>query len=210
MKIHDISLPIHPAMLVWPGDCQPRFPRTGDLAQGNESTVTAITFSAHTGTHVDAPNHFIAGAPGVDSLDLSVLVGPAVVVDTGEAAAISAQILAGLDIPSGCTRVIFRTANTRADALRKPFGDDYVGLTPDGAQWLLDRGVRLIGIDYLSVGSTAQNAATHNLLLGAGVILLETLDLSAVGTGPYQLVALPLKLVGLDGAPTRALLIEPD
>ncbi|MCY2929377.1 MAG: cyclase family protein [Planctomycetota bacterium] len=210
MKIHDISLPIHPAMLVWPGDCQPRFPRTGDLAAGDEATVTAITFSAHTGTHVDAPNHFIAGAPGVDSLDLSVLIGPAVVVDTGDAGAISARVLAALDIPHGSTRVIFRTANTRTDALRKAFREDYVGLTPDGAQWLLDRGVRLIGVDYLSVGSTRENVATHNLLLGAGVILLETLDLAALRPGPYQLIALPLKLVGLDGAPTRALLIEPD
>ncbi|MCY2926610.1 MAG: cyclase family protein [Planctomycetota bacterium] len=210
MKIHDISLPIHPAMLVWRGDGQPRFPRTGDLAEGDDATVTAITFSAHTGTHVDAPNRFVAGAPGVETLDLNVLIGPAAVVDTGDAPVITAEVLAALPIPAGIARVLFRTANTRADALHKPFRDDYVGLSLSGAQWLLDRGVRLIGVDYLSVGSREENVATHNLLLGARVVLLETLDLSAVAPGVYQLIALPLRLVGLDGAPTRAVLIEPE
>ena len=210
MKIHDISLLVYPAMLVWPGDRQPRFPREGDLADGDEATVSAITFSAHTGTHTDAPNHFLAGAPGVDSLDLNVLIGPAVVVDTGDAAAITADVLAGLSIPPGCTRVLFRTANSRTGALGKPFREDYVGLTLDGAGWLVESGVRLIGMDYLSVGSAAENVATHKLLLGAGVVLLETLDLSAIRPGAYQLIALPLKLAGLDGAPARAVLLEPD
>ncbi len=210
MKIHDISLPIHPAMLVWPGDQKPCFPRASDLADGDEVTVSALTFSAHTGTHVDAPNHFVAGAPGVDTLDLNVLIGPAVVVDTGDAAAISAAVLDQLNIAPGTLRVLFRTKNSRTGALRDVFREDYVGLTLDGARWLVGRGVRLIGIDYLSVGARAENAATHVLLLGAGVILLETLDLAAIRPGDYQLIALPLKLVDLDGAPTRAVLIESD
>ena len=210
MKIHDISLPIHPAMLVWPGDQKPCFPRASDLTDGDEVTVSALTFSAHTGTHVDAPNHFVAGAPGVDTLDLNVLIGPAVVVDTGDAAAISAAVLDQLNIAPGTLRVLFRTKNSRTGALRDVFREDYVGLTLDGARWLVGRGVRLIGIDYLSVGARAENAATHVLLLGAGVILLETLDLAAIRPGDYQLIALPLKLVDLDGAPTRAVLIESD
>lgn len=210
MKLHDISLPIHPGMLVWPGDGEVRFARTADLAQGDQATVTALTLTAHTGTHVDAPSHFIPDAPGVDTLDLNVLLGPAVVVDTGDAPAITAAVLAGLAVPHDATRVLFRTRNSHTGALHAPFSDDYVGLSLDGAQWLLERGVRLIGIDYLSVGSSRENVATHNLLLGAGVVLLETLDLAAVAPGPYQLIALPLRLAGLDGAPTRAVLIEPD
>lgn len=209
MKIHDVSLPIHPNMLVWPTDEKPRFGAWLDLARGDVANATGISISAHAGTHMDAPCHMIAGAASIDQTDLSILIGPALLVDTGEAPVITAALLDTLGIPAGTTRVIFRTLNTRTGALEKPFNEAYVGLSRDAGQWLVDRGVRLVGTDYLSVGTAAENIDTHVILLRAGVVLLETLDLRAVAPGPYQLIALPLKFLGLDGSPARAVLIEP-
>jgi arylformamidase len=160
------------------------------------------------GTHVDAPAHFIPGGAGIESLDLNVLIGPALVVEAGQVQAISAEVLDGLAIPAGTQRLLLRTANSRL--WRRPenqFVEDFVAITADGARWLVEHGVRLVGVDYLSVAPFHDLVPTHQILLSAGVIPVEGLDLSHVEPGPYQLICLPIKMAGSDGAPARAVLI---
>jgi len=160
---------------------------------------------------VDAPCHFIAGERGVDSLSLDVLVGPAYVADARGAEALTADVLDRLVIPAGTTRLLMRTRNsevwTRDD---HTFHKDYVAFTEDGASWLIDRAIQLVGIDYHSVAPYGNTKGVHLKLLGAGLILLETLDLHAIEAGVYQLVCLPLNIVGSDGAPARVILIDQD
>jgi arylformamidase len=158
---------------------------------------------------VDAPVHFVQGGAGVDSFNLDLLVGPARVVHALEADALSASVLQALDIPPGTERVLFRTRNSERWARgEEEFWTDYVGITDDGARWLIEQGVQLVGIDYLSVAPFDELVAPHRTLLGAGLIVVEGLDLSGVAAGVYQLVCLPLKVVGGDGAPARAILID--
>lgn len=207
MTIYDISLPISESLPVWPGDPPIRITHSSHLDRGDEATVSRLDIGAHTGTHVDAPAHFVPGGGGVDRLDLDLLVGPALVVHVPEAAALSADLLETLDIPPGTQRVLFRTRNSQlwARPLGK-FDEDFVAITEDGARWLVARGVRLVGVDYLSVAPFHDPGPTHQILLRAGIIAVEGLDLGQVAPGRYQLVCLPLKLAGGDGAPARAIL----
>ena len=164
---------------------------------------------AHTGTHVDAPIHFIQGGSGVDRLDLNLLVGPALVVHALEVGALTAEVLEGLAIPPGTERVLFRTRNSQHWAFgERGFWTDYVGITDEGARWLIARGVRLVGVDSLSVAPYDELVPPHRTLLGAGMVVVEGLNLSDVGPGMYQFVCLPLKVVEGDGAPARAILIR--
>jgi arylformamidase len=209
MRIYDISLPISESLVVWPGDPPIRITQPHHLDRGDEATVTRLDIGAHTGTHVDAPAHFVPGGSGVDDLDLNVLVGPALVVDAREADTLSAAVLETLPIPRGTERVLFRTRNSDLWARgRREFHKDFVAITKGGARWLIERGVRLVGVDYLSVAPFDAIIPTHRALLRAGVVAIEGLDLSGIGPGAYQLVCLPLKIVGGDGAPARAILIE--
>jgi arylformamidase len=209
MSIYDISLPISESLIVWPGDPPVNITQPFHLAKGDAATVSQLDMSAHTGTHVDAPAHFIPGGSGVDGLDLNVLVGPALVVEAMEADALSADILQGLPIPSGTERVLFHTRNSDRWARdEREFSEDFVAITEDGARWLVAHGVRLVGVDYLSVAPFDEEAPTHKTLLSAGVIPVEGLNLSGIAPGVYQLVCLPLKIVGVDGAPARAILID--
>ena len=186
--------PHHPTLAPGPGDLY---------------TVSRLDLGAHTGTHVDAPAHFVPGGAGVDRLDLDLLVGPAWVVHVPEAGVLTPEVLEGLSIPSGTERLLFRTRNSdRWAGGEQGFWEDYVGVTDAGARWLVSRGVRLVGIDYLSVSTYTDLVPPHQTLLGAGVIIVEGLNLSAIEPGPYRLVCLPLKLVGGDGAPARTILIE--
>ncbi len=209
MKIYDISLPVSESSVVWPGDPQPQLTLLSSLEQGDNSTVTRLNLSAHTGTHVDAPKHFVSGAAGVDQLDLSVLIGPAVVIDAGAADLLTAQVLQGLNIPVGAERVLFKTRNSELWAYgEKTFWREYVAISVDGAHWLIQRGVRLVGIDYLSVAPFKQTAPTHRVLLQAGMVLLEGLNLHGIMPGEYQLCCLPLKIQNCDGAPARVVLVK--
>jgi arylformamidase len=209
MAIYDISLPISESLVVWPGDPPIRITQPAHLERGDVATISRLDMGAHTGTHVDAPAHFVAGGSGVDSLDLEVLVGPAWVVHALEADVLSAEVLERLVIPPGVERLLFRTRNSEQWARSAPeFSKDFVGITQDGARWLLDHGVRLVGIDYLSVAPFHDTVPTHQLLLQAGVILVEGLNLSEVAPGVYRLVCLPLKIRGADGAPARAILVS--
>jgi arylformamidase len=209
MPIYDISLPISDSLVVWPGDPPIRITQPSHLDRGDIATVSRLDVGAHTGTHVDAPAHFVQGGLGVDSFDLDLLVGPALVVHAPEAELLSASVLQALAIPRGTERVLFHTRNSDRWARGEDeFWTDYVGISDDGARWLIERGVRLVGIDYLSIAPYEELVPPHRTLLGAGVIVVEGLDLSGVAPGVYRLVCLPLKVVGGDGAPARAILID--
>jgi arylformamidase len=209
MRIHDISLSISESLITWPGDPGVKITQPRHLDKGDTATVTRLDMGAHTGTHVDAPCHFVPGGSGVDALDLNVLVGPVLVVQALEADALSADLLGGLAIPPGTERVLFQTRNSDRWARgEREFYKDFVAITEDGARWLVERGVRLVGVDYLSVGPFDEPVPTHQILLRAGVIAVEGLNLSGIAPGVYQLVCLPLKIAGSDGSPARAILIE--
>jgi arylformamidase len=209
MTIYDLSLPISESFTVWPGDSPVRMVHTSHLDRGDSWTITSLEMGTHTGTHVDAPAHFLLGAEGVDALDLDVLVGPAQVVHAPEASAISAQVLEEREIPTGTQRLLLRTRNSdrwaRGD---HGFFKNFVAITEDGARWLVEHDIRLVGIDSLSVGPYADPVPTHQILLGAGVIAVEGLNLSGITPGRYQFICLPLRLVDRDGAPARAILIS--
>lgn len=207
LRIIDISLPLSPSLLVWPGDEQVAIAHTAHLERGDAATVSRLNLGAHAGTHVDAPAHFIRGGATVDQLALDVLVGPALVVAALGVSELSVATLEELAIPPGVERLLFQTDNGRLWE-RSEFAEEFVGLTEDGARWLVARGVRLVGVDYLSVATLEGIDDTHRVLLGVGVVLLESIDLRGVAPGWYRLVCLPLRVVGAEGAPTRAILIE--
>ena len=209
MPIHDISLTISESTIVWPEDPPVRITLLCHLDKGDHSTISQLDMGAHVGTHVDAPAHFIPGGSGIDALDLNVLVGPALVVHALDTDALSANVLEGLAIPPGTERVLFRTHNSDRWARdEREFDKDFVAITEDGARWLVARGVRLVGVDYLSVAPFGNTAPTHRILLRAGVIPVEGLNLSGIVPGTYQFICLPLKIADSDGAPARAVLID--
>ena len=207
-RIHDVSRPLQDGGVIYPGDPEIEFRAHSSIVRGDAANVTALAFGSHSGTHVDAPSHFLAGGSPVDRMPLDRLIGPAAVLDLPvELVAVGAGDLARHDL-RGHRRVLLRTRNSAAAAGTR-FTRDYCALTPDGAEYLIDRGVELVGIDALSIepyGSA--DFAVHHLLLGQGVVVVEGLDLSSISGGVYQLVCLPLRLQGLDGAPARAVLIE--
>ena len=208
-SIHDISLPISESLVVWPGDSPVVIRQSSLLTEGDEATVSDLSLSAHTGTHVDAPAHFIPDGVGVDALDLNVLVGPAHVVEALEADVLTAELLESLAIPKQIERLLFKTRNS-SRWVQNPnsFDKNYVALTQDAARYLISRGIQLVGIDYLSIAPFDDSVSTHRELLGAGVVVVEGLNLKGINPGRYQLTVLPLKIKGLDGAPARAILIE--
>jgi arylformamidase len=198
----DVSVTIRPGMPVYPGDPGVAIEPARSIADGDPANISRLDLGAHTGTHVDAPRHFIPRGAGADELAVEAFVGPCAVVDaTGAADTLDASAIAALELPPGTARVLFKTRNS-ALWERDDFAMDFVRLDGGGARALLDRGVRLVGIDYLSVG----DREAHLELLGAGVAVVEGLDLRAVDPGPYLLACLPLKIAGCDGAPARALL----
>lgn len=211
MRIHDITVSVTAGMPVWPGD--PAVERTLVSQIGAESAanVSRLTMSVHTGTHVDAPIHFIAGGMSIESLALDALVGPCTVSAieaTGRT--ISAADLEALKLSRSVQRLLLKTTNSALWAKSgAAFERDYVSLSGGAAQWIVDHGMRLVGIDYLSVEPfAADEPVVHRTLLAGGVIPLEGVDLSGVTAGEYTLVCLPLKLAGSDGAPARVILIE--
>jgi arylformamidase len=204
MEILDVSIPIRTRMPIYPANAGVALRRIDAIADGAVANVSAVDLGAHTGTHVDAPNHFLDGAGGVDTVALAPLIGPAVVVDaTAVDKTLDAAAVAAAGVPAGAERVLFKTRNSQLWE-QDEFSEDFVSFDASGARALLDAGVRLVGIDYLSVG----DPGAHRALLGADVAVVEGLDLRAVEPGPYQLVCLPLKLVGSDGGPARAVLLR--
>jgi arylformamidase len=211
MPIYDISVSVAPGETpTYPGDPEIEIASWNSISRGDPANVTVINFGAHTGTHVDAPAHFIEGAAGVASLPLEVLVGEAVVVEIpADAEAVEEQHV-GADALGGATRVLFKTRNSAFWAEpRGRFREDFTYVTHGAARALVAAGVRLVGIDYLSVEKFgSEDFQTHVTLLSAGVVIVEGLDLRAVEPGRYDLACLPLKLAAGsgDGAPARAIL----
>jgi arylformamidase len=211
MKIYDITIPVSPAMPVWPGDPAVQIDPVSKIEAGDNANVSHLSLSAHTGTHVDAPYHFLQEGVTLDQVPLERFVGPAVVVEIPGVNLITAKDLEDFGIAAGAERVLIKTRNSELWARGETrFQTDFVALSPDAAQFLVDSGVKLVGIDYLSVAPFKQSRPTHEILLGAKIVILEGVDLSAVSPGHYTLYCLPLKLDGADGAPARALLMEED
>lgn len=211
MRIYDITVPIAEGMPVWPGDPLVQVATLKDSPTPNSSHVSLLSLSTHTGTHVDPPMHFIRGGATVDTLPLDVLVGPCLVRALApEDLGITAAHLEALDLPPGTRRLLLKTRNSAFWAEQPHcFREDFVALTGDAARWLVERGIRLVGIDYLSVELFHKSApVVHTTLLAAGVIALEGVDLSRVAPGAYTLVCLPLKIAGGDGSPARAILMQ--
>jgi len=204
-ELIDISVPIHPGMHVWPGDPPVRVDRVASLAEGDSCNLSRLDLCAHTGTHIDAPLHFVRGGASVDQLPLDAFVGPARVVDARDRAAIGAEDIEAIAVQSG-ERILFRTANSERWTLPS-FLTDFVALTDEAAELLASRGPRLVGIDYLSAQPFhADTAGVHDALLGAGIAVLEGLNLAGVEPGQYELICTPLLILGCEGAPARALL----
>ena len=206
MEWIDVSRPVAPGMPTFEGDPEVRFELVASMAAGAICNVTRLDLGAHSGTHLDAPGHFIPGAPMSEAIDLEALIGPAVVVDATRAQAhLTAGDVAALAIAASETRVLLKTPNSELwDADR--FSTTFLAIAPDGAAALVARGSRLVGIDYLSVAPFDDPAPTHRTLLEVGVAVLEGLDLRDVEPGVYDLLCLPIRLVGSDGAPARVLL----
>ncbi|UCH60515.1 MAG: cyclase family protein [Anaerolineales bacterium] len=209
MRIYDISLTISPTLPVWPGDPRVVLQRERKIEEGERSNVSRLEMSVHMGTHVDAPYHFLGGdAPTVEQLSLKDLTGRVYLLHLPDIDLITAQILEKAEIPPRTRRILFKTRNSDYWANQVvDFQTDFVGLSADAAQYLVERSIKLVGVDYLSVAPYDAVEPTHHILLKAGVIIVEGLDLSGVSQGRYTMHCLPLKLAGSDGAPARAVLV---
>lgn len=209
METYDISLTISPSLPTWPGDPGILLERVEKIEDGSNANVSQINMGVHTGTHVDAPFHFLGGNTAtIEKLSLKLLTGRAYVLHLPEAEVIDAATLARAEIPPRTRRLLFRTRNSEYWARQeKEFQTDFVGVNADGAQFLVERGVKLVGVDYLSVAPYRESRPTHEILLKAGIVVVEGLDLSKISQGRYTLYCLPLKLAGSDGAPARAILV---
>jgi arylformamidase len=205
--IYDISVPLVNDGLVYPGNPPISITPQQEVSKGASANVSLLSFGSHTGTHVDAPKHFFDDGLGVDALPLDVLMGPAVLICVDDdVMAVTADHLRLHELTKH-SRILIKTRNS-SFIRDKPFVNDYTYLAPDGAAYLVSLGVKLVGVDYLSVEQLhSGHHRTHRTLLEKGVIIVEGLDLSGPAMGPYELCVLPLRLAGLDGAPARAVLV---
>lgn len=206
MKVFDISVPVRNGGPVYPGNPPILIEPHSELSKGKSSNLSSISIGSHTGTHVDAPHHFFDGAARVDELPLDVLIGPARVLEFGaDVMSVTAPMLEGQKL-NGVTRVLFHTRNS--SFVNDPtFHPDFTFVAPDAAEYLVELGVRLVGVDYYSVEQfRSGHHRTHRTLLSKGVVIVEGLDFSGVPASDYNLYCLPLLLAGLDGAPARAVL----
>jgi len=210
MKIYDVSVEIDSDLPVWPGDPKVKLIRSQKLEAGDQANVSQMEIGLHTGTHVDAPYHFLAQGVTLDQIALERFIGPVTVIEIPtEVSILSGEVLARLPVDLFSERVLFKTRNSiHWSEHPHHFHRDFVAIDPTGADYLVKKGVRLVGIDYLSIAPFREGKATHEAFLVAGVIILEGLDLSGVSQGEYLLYCLPLKIGGVEGAPVRAILIK--
>jgi arylformamidase len=207
MRVYDISVAIEPGLPIWPGDVPLELERVQQINNGDVSNVTRISCSVHIGTHVDAPVHFLKDGKGIEMLSFRVLNGRAYVVDLPEIDLITQEVLEEAGVPPRTRRVLFKTRNSQFwNDPHHEFRQDFVALDESASHWLVQKGVQLVGVDYLSVAPFTAPQATHKTLLKNEVVILEGLDLRQVGQGRYMLHCLPLKIMGSDGAPARAIL----
>ncbi len=210
MHIYDLSLTISADLPVWPGDPAVMLERISRIEDGAEANVTYLKMSAHTGTHVDAPYHFLPDGTAVHDLDIKKLMGRVFVLHLPDVPLITADVLRNAEIPSRTRRLLFKTRNSNlwAHGRSNEFFENYVALSADAAEYLVNRGVKVVGVDYLSVAPYNATRATHEILLRAGVVIIEGLNLSVVPEGRYTMYCMPLKLLNADGAPARVVLVD--
>ena len=202
----DISVPISEGMVTWPGDPPVRILRLSDIDNGDDCTLSALSMSVHTATHMDAPSHFTNLRHGIDKMPLSAVVGNARVIEIDDPVSVKVDELRTHKIKKG-ERILLKTRNSRERWDHKPFDESYVFLTTEAALFLVDKGVLTIGVDYLSIGGYGGNMAeVHRIILSAKIWVIEGLDLSRTAPGLYEMVCLPIKIDNCDGAPARALL----
>jgi arylformamidase len=211
-QMYDVTVPISELMAMWPGDPRVKIERVSSITKGDGFNTSRLNLSSHTGTHVDAPYHFVQQGLTVDKLPLDVLVGPAFIaeMDGLEGNTIEVFDLARLHFPRDTTRLLLKTSNSYfwEDRLSE-FEYQFVHLGPQTAEWLVKRGIQMIGVDYLSVEAFgAYEHQVHQTLLQAGVVIVEGLNLSRVPAGRCHVICLPLKIEGGDGAPARVLVIR--
>lgn len=204
----DVSVPLEGGMVTWPGDEEVRVERLQEVGRGDPCTLTRLVLGTHAGTHVDAPSHYLPGGVTLDAMPPEAMLGPARVIAIGNPVAVTPGELARHRIRRG-ERLLLRTRNSRRRWWESPFAEDYVFVSPAAARWLAERQVRCVGIDALSVGGFREGGReTHEALLGAGIWIIEGLALTAVRPGPVDLVCLPLRIPGAEGAPARAMVRE--
>ena len=199
-----------PSTPLWPDDPEITTEPALRISNGDRSNITILQMGSHSGTHVDPPAHFFDGTVTVDRLDLQLLCGPTYVAELNSTQSVEREDLEAARIPPGVRRLLLKTSNSTRNLLaKKEFVPNFVNLSPGGARWVVDRGVQLVGIDYLSVEAyDYQNCDTHRVLLGNRLIIVEGLDLSKIKQGHYTLFCLPLKISKGDGAPARVVLVE--
>ncbi len=210
MKLHDVSTLISEDMPIWPNDPGISMDLTSSIARGDNANVTRFNMGVHTGTHIDAPFHFEPNEATIDQLSLDLFIGPCRVFEIPEISqTIGPSDLEKLDFDNHI-RVLFKTRNSKLwKNGERVFKKDFVHMQLEGAKFLIDQSIKLVGIDYLSIENYGSlDHATHHLLLRNNVVILEGLDLSRVSPGDYELIALPLKLKGADGSPARVVLKE--
>lgn len=209
-KFYDISLTITPALPVWPGDPTIVLERVNKIEEGANSNVSRLIMGVHAGTHVDAPVHFLPGTKGVEELALEVLIGPAQVIQLPDSVdVVTSDVLEDAGIADETIRLLVKTRNSALWQEKTPiFHKDFVAIDASGSEFLVKRGIKLIGVDYLSVAPYKKSRPTHQILLQSGVVILEGVNLSKVPPGEYELICLPIKLGGSDGAPARAVLMS--
>jgi arylformamidase len=204
----DISLPIKNDLPVWPGDPKIDISSISSMDNGDSCNVSYMKMGVHAGTHIDAPHHFMNNHKTIENLNLDLLVGTVYVAEIpGDSEVISDKVLEESSIPEGITRLIIKTKNSNYWKLdNSQFKKEFVAIDKKGAEWIVDKGIRLIGVDYLSVAPYSAGTPTHKVLLGAEVIIVEGLNLLMVEVGYYELICLPIKILGSDGSPARAIL----
>jgi arylformamidase len=202
----DISIPLKSGMVRWPGDPEVRIDRVLDVERGDPCSLSSIAIGSHTGTHMDPPYHYVKGGTRLDAMPFDATIGPARVIDIHDRESVKPAELERHGLARG-DRILFKTRNSARCWDTDAFIEDFVYISLEGARYLVERGIRTVGVDYLSVGGYRTDGdAVHHVLLEAGIWLIEGLNLSAVQPGAYELVCLPIRIQDADGAPSRAVL----
>ena len=209
MELFDISLTISEELPTWPGDPKIKLTQISAIAEGETSNVTHFSGTVHIGTHIDAPDHFLDNGKTVEEIPLDLLVGPAHVVEIPSMGHITKDDITKAGFPKGLKRILFKTRNSKWwETNENIFQEDFIGLASDGAEFLVESGIKVVGVDYLSVAPFQDPAPTHKILLGKDILIIEGLNLSKVDPGEYTLLCLPLKIKDSDGSPARVLLMR--